>query len=183
VATPLQTTVFIFPATIYTHLACLHHAETLHSSPRSLSASLVPQFPDGRVSVDDGRSQLAAGASAAVPRSRCRGVRPRREGALRRGHLRLRNRCVARARSHAPSIDEQRSVADRVIVLVSAVGSLVGAVTGSMNGLATESGMLRGAGIGAISGAVFTIEVAESSRELWHSGDSSVWSLVYMVRI
>ncbi|XP_062201595.1 NEP1-interacting protein-like 1 [Phragmites australis] len=64
-----------------------------------------------------------------------------------------------------------------------AVGSLVGAVTGSMIGLATESGMLRGAGIGAISGAVFSIEVAESSRDLWHSGDSSVWSLLNMVDI
>ncbi|GJM91366.1 hypothetical protein PR202_ga07729 [Eleusine coracana subsp. coracana] len=63
------------------------------------------------------------------------------------------------------------------------VGSLVGAVTGSMIGLATESGMLRGAGIGAISGAVFTIEVVESSRDLWHSGESSVWSIIYMVDI
>jgi hypothetical protein len=51
-----------------------------------------------------------------------------------------------------------------------------------MVGLATESGMLRGAGIGAISGAVFSIEVAESSRDLWHSADSGVWSLLYMVR-
>ena len=66
--------------------------------------------------------------------------------------------------------------------LLFAVGSLVGAVTGSMVGLATESGMLRGAGIGAISGAVFSIEVAESSRDLWHSADSGVWSLLYMVR-
>ncbi|XP_066387445.1 NEP1-interacting protein-like 1 [Miscanthus floridulus] len=64
-----------------------------------------------------------------------------------------------------------------------AVGSLVGAVTGSMLGLATENGMLRGAGIGAISGAVFSIEVAESSRDLWHSADSGVWSLLYMVDI
>jgi hypothetical protein len=65
---------------------------------------------------------------------------------------------------------------------VCAVGSVVGAVTGSAIGLATESGMLRGAGIGAISGAVFSIEVAESSRDLWHSSDSAVWCLVYMVR-
>uniref|UniRef100_A0A0E0BDB0 YMGG-like Gly-zipper domain-containing protein n=1 Tax=Oryza glumipatula TaxID=40148 RepID=A0A0E0BDB0_9ORYZ len=64
-----------------------------------------------------------------------------------------------------------------------AVGSVVGAVTGSAIGLATESGMLRGAGIGAISGAVFSIEVAESSRDLWHSSDSAVWCLVYMVDI
>ncbi|XP_012697995.1 NEP1-interacting protein 2 isoform X2 [Setaria italica] len=62
-----------------------------------------------------------------------------------------------------------------------AVGSLVGAVTGSMIGLATESGMLRGAGIGAISGAVFSIEVAEASRDLWHSGDSGVWTILNMI--
>ncbi|KAG8083924.1 hypothetical protein GUJ93_ZPchr0010g10863 [Zizania palustris] len=67
--------------------------------------------------------------------------------------------------------------------IFAAVGSLVGAVTGCVIGLATESGMLRGAGIGAISGAVFSIEVAESSRDLWHSSDSGVWSLVYMVDI
>ncbi|WVZ57514.1 hypothetical protein U9M48_007892 [Paspalum notatum var. saurae] len=64
-----------------------------------------------------------------------------------------------------------------------AVGSLVGAVTGSMIGLATESGVLRGAGIGAISGAVFSIEVAESSRDLWRSGDSAAWTILYMVDI
>ncbi|KAL6905283.1 hypothetical protein ACP4OV_002884 [Aristida adscensionis] len=69
------------------------------------------------------------------------------------------------------------------ICVFAAVGSVVGAVTGSMIGLATESGMLRGAGIGAISGAVFAIEVAESSRDLWRSGDSGVWSVLYMVDI
>uniref|UniRef100_A0A8R7P1V1 NEP1-interacting protein-like 1 n=1 Tax=Triticum urartu TaxID=4572 RepID=A0A8R7P1V1_TRIUA len=63
-----------------------------------------------------------------------------------------------------------------------AVGSLVGAVSGSVIGLATESGVVRGAGIGAISGAVFSIEVAESSRDLWHTSDSSVWSVLFMVR-
>ncbi|KAM0902947.1 hypothetical protein ACQ4PT_018977 [Festuca glaucescens] len=64
-----------------------------------------------------------------------------------------------------------------------AVGSVVGAVAGSVIGLATESGVVRGAGIGAISGAVFSIEVAESSRDLWHTTDSAVWSLLYMVDI
>ncbi|CAM0956310.1 unnamed protein product [Alopecurus aequalis] len=61
-----------------------------------------------------------------------------------------------------------------------AVGSVVGAVAGSVVGLGTESGVVRGAGIGAISGAVFSIEVAESSRDLWHTSDSSV---LYMVDI
>ncbi|XP_039825135.1 NEP1-interacting protein 2-like isoform X2 [Panicum virgatum] len=77
-------------------------------------------------------------------------------------------------------------LAGRVLCVVAtcvfaAVGSLVGAVTGSMIGLATESGVLRGAGIGAISGAVFSIEVAEASRDLWHSGDSGVWTVLYMI--
>uniref|UniRef100_A0ACD5TIJ7 Uncharacterized protein n=1 Tax=Avena sativa TaxID=4498 RepID=A0ACD5TIJ7_AVESA len=64
-----------------------------------------------------------------------------------------------------------------------AVGSVVGAVAGSVIGLATESGVVRGAGIGAISGAVFSIEVAESSRDLWHTTDSALWSVLYMVDI
>jgi uncharacterized membrane protein len=61
------------------------------------------------------------------------------------------------------------------------VSSLIGAITGSLIGLATESGMFRGAGIGAISGAVFSIEVVDSSRDLWNSNDSGVWSILYMV--
>ncbi|XP_078155621.1 NEP1-interacting protein 2-like isoform X2 [Carex rostrata] len=61
------------------------------------------------------------------------------------------------------------------------VGSLVGAITGALIGLATESGMFRGAGIGAISGAVFSIEVVDSSLDLWNSNDSGVWSILYMM--
>lgn len=62
-----------------------------------------------------------------------------------------------------------------------AVGSFVGAVTGALIGLATESGLFRGAGIGAISGAVFSIEVVESSLALWHSNESGIWSILYVV--
>ncbi|KAG6507016.1 hypothetical protein ZIOFF_032351 [Zingiber officinale] len=61
------------------------------------------------------------------------------------------------------------------------VGSLVGAVTGALIGLATESGFLRGSGVGAISGAVFSIEVIDSSLDLWNSRDSGIWSLLYLV--
>ncbi|KAK1261834.1 NEP1-interacting protein 1 [Acorus gramineus] len=63
------------------------------------------------------------------------------------------------------------------------VGSLVGAITGALIGQATESGMIRGAAIGAISGAVFSIEVAESSFAMWHSSESAIWSLLYMIDI
>jgi len=61
------------------------------------------------------------------------------------------------------------------------VGSLAGAITGALIGLATESGLFRGAGIGAISGAVFSIEVVESSLALWYSNESGIWSILYVV--
>ncbi|KAG9442873.1 hypothetical protein H6P81_018727 [Aristolochia fimbriata] len=63
------------------------------------------------------------------------------------------------------------------------VGSLIGAMTGAFVGQATESGFFRGAGIGAISGAVFSMEVLESSLHLWRSDESGFWSLLYMIDI
>lgn len=68
------------------------------------------------------------------------------------------------------------------ILYVFSVGCLLGAMTGALVGQATESGFFRGAGIGAISGAVFSIEVFESSLVLWHSNESRIWSLIYVVR-
>ncbi|XP_077246690.1 NEP1-interacting protein 2-like [Tasmannia lanceolata] len=63
------------------------------------------------------------------------------------------------------------------------VGSILGAMTGAIVGQATESGFFRGAGIGAISGAVFSIEVLESSLRIWRSDESGIWSLLYMIDI
>lgn len=65
--------------------------------------------------------------------------------------------------------------------LLLAVGSIIGAVTGSLIGLAAESGPLRGAGIGAISGAVFAIEAFHSSLAIWHSNEPGVWSVLFVV--
>lgn len=62
-----------------------------------------------------------------------------------------------------------------------AVGSFAGAITGGLIGLATESGLLRGAGIGAISGAVFSIEVLESSLTIWYSNRSGISSILFVV--
>lgn len=62
-----------------------------------------------------------------------------------------------------------------------AVGSVVGAMTGALMGLATESGLIRGAGIGAISGAVFSIQAVESSLDLWSSTESGILSVLYVV--
>lgn len=61
------------------------------------------------------------------------------------------------------------------------MGTPIGAVTGALIGLATETGLVRGAGIGAISGAVFSVEAVESSVALWHSSDSGIWSILYVV--
>ncbi|XP_020270661.1 NEP1-interacting protein 1-like [Asparagus officinalis] len=61
------------------------------------------------------------------------------------------------------SIDAEKIICAIVTCVFATVCSVVGAITGGVIGLATESGLFRGAGIGAISGAVFSIEVVESS--------------------
>ncbi|MQL99551.1 hypothetical protein Taro_032277 [Colocasia esculenta] len=62
-------------------------------------------------------------------------------------------------------------------------GFFIGAVTGALRGLATETGLLRGAGIGAVFGAVFSIDVVESSLLIWRSGRSGIWSVLYVIEI
>lgn len=66
---------------------------------------------------------------------------------------------------------------------VCAVGTLLGAMTGALIGQETESGFVRGAAVGAISGAVFSIEVFESSLLLWQSDDSGLSCLLYLVSL
>ena len=68
-----------------------------------------------------------------------------------------------------------------VTVVFAAVGVVLGAVTGALIGLATESGLVRGAGVGAISGAVVSMEVVDSSVAIWRSHDSGIWSVLYVV--
>lgn len=61
------------------------------------------------------------------------------------------------------------------------MGTLLGALTGALIGQETESGFVRGAAVGAISGAVFSIEVFESSLLLWQSDESGIGCLLYLV--
>lgn len=67
------------------------------------------------------------------------------------------------------------------VCCLSPVGTLLGALTGALIGQETESGFVRGAAVGAISGAVFSIEVFESSRVLWQSDESGIGCLLYLV--
>ncbi|PNX78585.1 NEP1-interacting protein 1-like, partial [Trifolium pratense] len=63
------------------------------------------------------------------------------------------------------------------------VGTLLGAMTGALIGQETESGFIRGAAVGAVSGAVFSIEVFECSLDLWHSDQSGICCLFYLIDV
>ncbi|KAK7367253.1 hypothetical protein VNO80_09262 [Phaseolus coccineus] len=63
------------------------------------------------------------------------------------------------------------------------VGTLLGALTGALIGQETESGFIRGAAVGAISGAVFSIEVFESSLVLWQTDDSGIGCVLYLIDV
>ncbi|KAH7519879.1 hypothetical protein FEM48_Zijuj08G0084100 [Ziziphus jujuba var. spinosa] len=56
-------------------------------------------------------------------------------------------------------------------------------MTGALIGQETESGFVRGAAVGAISGAVFSIEVFESSLVLWQSDESGIGCLLYLIDV
>ncbi|KZV58173.1 zinc finger family protein [Dorcoceras hygrometricum] len=63
------------------------------------------------------------------------------------------------------------------------VGTLLGAMTGALIGQETESGFVRGASVGAISGAVFSLQVFESSLLLWQSEESGIQCVLYLIDV
>nr|GMC57456.1 NEP1-interacting protein-like 1 [Ipomoea batatas] len=71
-------------------------------------------------------------------------------------------------------------VTNQGIEFVVAVGTLLGAMNGALIGKETESGFIRGAAVGAISGAVFSLEVLESSLL---SDESLTGCLQYLIDV
>ncbi|KAJ4783734.1 RING/U-box superfamily protein [Rhynchospora pubera] len=70
-----------------------------------------------------------------------------------------------------------------ITCIFASVGVLLGAVTGGLIGLATESGVLGGTGIGAVSGALVAMEVVERSFAIWRNNSSGIWSIVYVLGV
>jgi hypothetical protein len=62
-----------------------------------------------------------------------------------------------------------------------AVGTVLGAITGGLIGLATETGVVRGTGVGGLTGALVSMEVVESYLAMWRSDEPAIWSAVYVV--
>ncbi|KAL8160751.1 hypothetical protein V2J09_002288 [Rumex salicifolius] len=63
------------------------------------------------------------------------------------------------------------------------VGIFLGFIAGAAKGQETESGFVRGGAIGAISGAVFSLEVFESFVRLWRSNESTIGCLLYLIDV
>uniref|UniRef100_A0A0A9GWA1 RING-type domain-containing protein n=1 Tax=Arundo donax TaxID=35708 RepID=A0A0A9GWA1_ARUDO len=100
--------------------------------------------------------------------------------ALRRACGRL---AAAAARAAGWALAALLTCVFAVAFVVTAVGSLVGIFIGAFMGMSTESGIFRGAGVGAVSGAVFSIEAVESCIEIWRSSNSGKYSILFVLDI
>ncbi|KAG2636533.1 NEP1-interacting protein-like 1 [Panicum virgatum] len=71
-----------------------------------------------------------------------------------------------------------------VTCVFATVGTVLGAITGGLIGLATETGVLRGTGVGGLTGALVSMEVVESYLDIWRcSGEPAIWSVVYVLDV
>ncbi|XP_024171313.1 NEP1-interacting protein-like 2 isoform X1 [Rosa chinensis] len=61
-------------------------------------------------------------------------------------------------------------VAGTLVLLFALAGFFAGGIFGALAGKASDSGIIRGAGLGAVAGAVLSVEILEASRELLRLG-------------
>ncbi|XP_062030169.1 NEP1-interacting protein-like 2 isoform X3 [Rosa rugosa] len=61
-------------------------------------------------------------------------------------------------------------VAGTLVLLFALAGFFAGGIFGALAGKASDSGIVRGAGLGAVAGAVLSVEILEASRELLRLG-------------
>lgn len=64
-----------------------------------------------------------------------------------------------------------------------AAGAFTGAITGALAGRASDSGVIRGAGLGAIAGTILSVEILEAFRACWCSELSRSHSSSSMVSV
>ncbi|CAL5063091.1 unnamed protein product [Urochloa decumbens] len=70
-----------------------------------------------------------------------------------------------------------------VTCVFATVGTVLGAITGGLLGLATETGVVRGTGIGGITGALVSMEVVDSYLAMCRSDEPAIWSVVYVLDV
>lgn len=61
------------------------------------------------------------------------------------------------------------------------MGTLSGLITGAAIGQELGCGYFRGAAVGAVSGALLSIEVFEDFNRLWESNERGIQCLLYLV--
>ncbi|RCV12734.1 hypothetical protein SETIT_2G292700v2 [Setaria italica] len=77
-----------------------------------------------------------------------------------------------------------KSLARGLVTCVFAtVGTVLGAITGGLIGLATETGVVRGTGVGGLTGALVSMEVVDSYLAMWRSDEPAIWSAVYVLDV